>query len=81
VTPTQKKSDQRSTGSASKSTRKKSTTGQKKKDYSKKKDVLFIATCIIEAAHLIATKLGRELEPYGFKITYEKLKEVYKELK
>ena len=81
MTLTQKKLGNQNIGNASKPTRKKTTSVAKKKGCGKEKDTIFLAACIIEAAQLISTKLGREVEDVGFKITYERLKKLYKEVK
>ena len=60
--------------------KKKTTPITKRKGCTKEKDVIFQATCIIEAAHQVTVKLGREVEELQFKNTYEKLKKLYKEL-
>ena len=60
--------------------KKKTTPVAKRKGCTKEKDVIFQATCIIEGAHQVTVKLGREVEELQFKNTYEKLKKLYKEL-
>ena len=80
MTHLHKKLGNRSTVSVSKPTRKKTTTGTKKKGCSKEKDTIFLGTCMIEGSHLTVTRLGREIEDLGFKTTYEKLKKLYKEV-
>ncbi|HAI38334.1 MAG TPA: hypothetical protein DCM40_09525 [Maribacter sp.] len=74
-----KKLEPRNTGKGS-SPRKKTTAAPKRKGCSKEKDIIFQATCIIEGAHQVTVKLGREVEELQFKNTYEKLKKLYKEL-
>ena len=59
---------------------KKTTTAAKKKGCGKKKDTIFLGTCMIEGAHLTVTRLGREIEDLGFKNTYNRLKKIYEEL-
>ena len=76
----QKKSEPRSTARKSNPPRKKTTSVVKKKGCGKKKDTLFLGTCMIEGAHLTVTRLGREIEDLGFKSTYERLKKLYEEL-
>ena len=80
MTHLHKKLGNRSTGSVSKPTRKKTTTAAKKKGCGKEKDTIFLGTCAIEAAHLTVTRLGREIEDLGFKSTYERLKKLYEEI-
>ena len=80
MTVLHKKLGSRSTVKESKPTRKKTTSAAKKRGCGKEKDTIFLATCTIEAAQLISTRLGREIEDAGFKATYEKLKKLYKEV-
>jgi len=78
----QKKSELQSTASGSNQTKKKSTTVRKKKTSccDKKKSTIFLATTMIEAASNVCTRLGREVDTASFKLTYEKLNELYEEL-
>ena len=52
----------------------------KKKGCGKEKDTIFLATAMVESAHLTVTRLGREVEDLGFKNTYSRLKKLYEEL-
>lgn len=78
----QKNSAPQSTGSGSRPTRKKSTSAPKKKPScaNKKKNIIFLATTIIEGANNVCTRLGRELDENNFKNTYQKLSKLYEEL-
>lgn len=77
----QKKSKPQSTGSASSQTRKKSTTVRKKSVSccDKKKNTIFLATVIFEAASNICTRLGREVDTGSFPLTYTRMKQLYEE--
>lgn len=81
MTPTQKKSERRSTGSVSSRTPKSTTVKKKSESASTtRKDTIFLATSIIESAHCVVTRLGREVDEHQFKLTFEKLSKLYKEV-
>ena len=80
MTVLHKKLGNRNTVKESKPARKKTTSAVKKKGCGREKDTIFLATCTIEAAQLVSTRLGREIEDAGFKTTYERLKKLYKEV-
>jgi|TARA_R110000772_G_scaffold55511_4_gene126763 hypothetical protein len=46
----------------------------------KKKDTIFMATVIVEAAQSTVTRLGRDIDIVAFPLTYAKLKKLYEDL-